>query len=356
MAQALLPANVTDQVSELHGSTYGRAGLVGVDIIARNGLEFAWSCSAMDKTTDASPDRRPTRPVEIVKSAARDFRDDRVVVLAASLAFYTSLSLAPLLVLMLWFLSMLTPGAEAHLIEQATSLMGGEAEKLVRSVLENAEDGINFRSIAGVISIVTLLFSATGVFAQLQFSLNRIWDVRARPGLGFLGWVRRRILTMAMVGALAFLVLVSLIASTALSTLGFSEDGGWVSRTLGIAASTVVFTLLFASVYRLLPDVVMRWRDVLGGAAITAVLFSAGKLLIGVYLARKGLGNTYGAAGSVIVVLSWVYFSSIVVFAGAELTQSWLKSIGRTIKPNRWAVIDEARGDATPAAPSTVQA
>ncbi|MCK5945282.1 MAG: YihY/virulence factor BrkB family protein, partial [Planctomycetes bacterium] len=183
-----------------------------------------------------------------------------------------------------------------------------------------------------------LLFAASGVFTQLQMALNRIWGVTAKPGGGFRQWLRKRFLSLGLVGVLAFLAAVSLTADTVISALGLGADEEVMAQVINAGVSTVVFTLLFAAVFKLLPDVVMRWTDVFGGAFVTAVLFALSKYAIGYYLAQKGLGTTYGAAGSAVVVLAWVYFSGAVLFIGAEITQAWLKTSGRQLEPNAHAV------------------
>ena len=276
--------------------------------------------------------------VEVFKRAAKDFVQDRVLTYAAALAFYSALSLPPILVVLLWVLGAMGNGAEQHLRMEASRLIGPAGRDLVDSVLRNSGERVRLDGVAGVLSSLALAFSATGVFAQLQTALNRVWEVRARPGSGVGAWVRKRLLSFGLLGVVAFLMLVSLAASTLVSMAGLSGSGSLPAGAVNWVADIALFTVLFAAVFRLLPDVRIQWRDVWAGAAVTAVLFAAGKWAIGAYLAHRGLGSAYGAAGSAIVALAWVYFSAAIVFFGAELTQAWVRVSGRRLEPDRHAV------------------
>lgn len=277
------------------------------------------------------------KALAVLRKAALDVKDDKVLTFAAALAFYTALSLPPLLVLLAWALGALDSDAEQFLQRQATALAGREAGSLVDSVLGSTDRKVSLGGPSGWLGLGALLLAASGVFTQLQAALNRVWEVEAAPGGGVQAWLRKRLTSFGLVGVLAFLMAVSLIASTALSGLGIDDGSGWLARTMDTVASLVVFTLLFTMVFKFLPDVVIRWRDVLGGAMVTAILFSGGRAIVGAYLARKGLSTDYGAAGSAVVVLAWVYFSGIILLVGAEITQAWLALSGRAIEPNEYA-------------------
>lgn len=271
--------------------------------------------------------------IRLLWTAVRNAVADDVMTLAAALAFYTSLSLAPLVVLLLWALSFLSPSAADELIRQVDMLIGPDGAKVVATIIENDRGGVNLGGVSGSIGLVTLLFAASAVFGQLQMSLNLIWGMQVKRGHRVWGWVRKRLLSLAMFGAVAFLSLVSLAASTGVAFLsaqiGRDDPLPWVS----LALSFLVFVLLFAVVFQLLPDARIAWRDVWVGAVATALLFNVGKHAIGLYLAHRGLGSSYGAAGSVVALLAWVYFSSIIVLFGAEITQAWARSRGRHIRP-----------------------
>jgi len=266
-----------------------------------------------------------TRGGGTIWQAIRNAEADRILRMAAALAFYTALALAPLLVVMLWCLSWLGTRSEIDLVHEVTNLIGAEGGRFVESIIENAKKDYD-RGWASVVSIAALVFSATGVFSELQDSLSLIWRAPVKPTHGVVRWIRKRLLSFAMVGALAFLMLVSLVASTAVSVLEkwFGEASAW--RFLSEGVSFAVFVALFATMFRLLPDIRIAWKDVFGGALVTAAMFAFGKFLIGLYLAHGSLGNAYGAAGSMLIILAWVYYSSIIVFFGAELSQAWAAS------------------------------
>ena len=287
----------------------------------------------------------------LVRDAARDFGRDEAMTLAASLAFYMALSFAPLTLLLIRLGSLLGPRAEEELVRQVVELLGQEAGGVVETIIENAHAHPNEGALAGVLGIGVLIFSATSVFAQLQTALNHVWDVRAKPGNGVWSWLRKRLLSAGMLGVVGLLLLVSLTLSTMLSLLASTAadrlpgaDALWM--VLNMVVSLALFAAVFAAIFRFLPDARIAWRDVVFGAVVTAVLFSIGKLLIGVYLGRQAVGSAYGAAGSLLVLLVWVYYSAMLVFFGAELTQSFAARRGRSILPDRHAVresLDRAR-------------
>jgi len=279
--------------------------------------------------------RFPANLWKIVKRAAGDFSEDDAVTQAAAVAFYTALSFAPLMVITLTVAGFLGDDAQAKVVDQVRGVIGPSAAGAVDMVIENAEERPSLGSLAGIIGVVTLLISATGVFAQLQSALNTIWDVKAKPGRGVWNWVRKRILTFGLLLVILFLLLVSLGISAGLSLIISGE--GWVWQVVNVVVSFAVFTLLFAVMFKVLPDVSIDWKDVWLGAAATALLFVLGKFAIGLYLGNSGLGPAYGAAGSLIVFLIWVYYSSIILFFGAELTQAYAMETGSRFVPEEHA-------------------
>jgi translocation and assembly module TamA len=245
---------------------------------------------------------------------------------SAALAFYTLFSLAPVLVVVIAVAGAVF-GEEAvrgQIVAEFSGLMGRDAASLIQNVIRSAARPASGR-IAAVLGIFTLLFGASGVFAQLQEALNRVWDVAPRPGAVFTTLLRKRLLSFSLVLGIGFLLMVSLVLSAALSALGSYLERFAVPAAafeiINFAASFLGVTLLFGLIYRLLPDVHLAWRDVGTGAVLTALLFVLGKTLIGLYLGRTGLASAYGAAGSLVVVLLWVYYSALVFFLGAELTR-----------------------------------
>ena len=281
-----------------------------------------------------------------IKAASVDFLDDNAMTWAAAIAFYAALSFGPLLVLLLWASGLLGADAQNALVGQFQQLIGPEAAPALREILANAESS-PARGWAAIISIGVLLFSASGVFAQLQAALNAVFDVKAKPAASTTGsawaYLRRRLLSMGMIASLLFILVVSLIASTVIqgasSAIGLDSEGGTVMATLtSLAVNLLVFTLLFGIMFKLLPDVKLTFKQTLGGAFITALLFAVGKFGIGIYLGNASVGSSYGAAGSLVVLLVWVYYSAIILMIGAELTQSFAFLSHHPVEPDDHAV------------------
>ncbi len=274
----------------------------------------------------------------IAKKSVSDFIDDNAMSLAAGVAFYTALSLAPLLLLMLSVTSLVGQDVQNNLVAELSRLMGPQVGDTIKGIIEAADDKPATGVLSSIISIVTLMVSATGVFAELQTSLNHIWDVETKPNQGIKPLVRARLLSLGLVIALGFLLLVSMVASAALSAFAnlLGRDAEAITilwRAADIALSLLLFTAMFSVMFKLLPDVVIRWRSVVGGALVTAVLFVIGKVVIGLYIGHSTVASSYGAAGSLIAMLVWVYYSAVIVFLGAEITQAWAERRGEAIEP-----------------------
>ena len=278
-----------------------------------------------------------------LKNAVTDFFGDRGFVWAAALAFYAALSFAPLVMLTLYATAQMGEGVQDQVVAQFGDLLGDAAGDTLDEVIANAEKKESSGLLATAISIGVLLFSASGVFGQLQAALNAIWEVEPKPGNSILAFLRSRLLSLGMIGSLLFLLLVSLAASTVLNAV---LDGFGLAMFANQAVTLVVYFGLFAVMYKLLPDVKLGWRDTLLGAAVTAVLFAIGKAAIGVYLGRAAVGSSYGAAGSLMALLVWVYYASVVVLFGAELTQSLFREFDKQIRPSDHAVKVPSEKDA----------
>lgn len=278
----------------------------------------------------------------VLIEAGRQLLADDGLMLAAGVAYYTSLSLAPLLMLLLWVGSLLGPGLQQQLVDQVVGLMGSESGEFVRALVEHLESEGSLANAAGALGLATLVLAATAVFASLQNALNRAWDVVASPRNGLWDWVRKRLLSLGLVAAIGFLLLVSLGVSAALSALG-GVARGWlpgaaaVWQVLNVALSYAVVTTLFAAVFKVLPDVHIAWRDTWIGALVTALLFTLGKHVIGLYLGHSSIGSAYGAAGSLVVLLVWVYYSGVLVLYGAEVTKVQAVRYGRGLVPEEHA-------------------
>jgi membrane protein len=263
--------------------------------------------------------------------------DDNALGLAAGVAFYAALSLAPLLLLTLSVTALLGPGLQIHLVAELTRLLGAQVGSAVQGLIAGAEASPTVGLFSSVVGVGTVLVSATGAFAELQSAMNRIWDVEPKPHQGLRLVLRVRLLSLGVVVSLGFLLVVSMTASAALSTfVGALDDGSgrsfWVIGELCL--SLLVFAAMFALMFKVLPDVTVQWRDVVAGALVTAALFVVGKVLIGLYIGHSALASSYGAAGSLVAILVWAYYSAVIVFLGAEITQVWAARRGAAIEPS----------------------
>ena len=269
---------------------------------------------------------------DLLKTTGSEWWADNAPRLGASLAFYTMLSIAPLLVIVTTIAGLAygQEAAQGQLVNQMQDMAGPQGAEAVQSMLKHAyhpTTGI----IASVIGVVILLLGAAGVFVELQSSLDIIWGVTAEAPSGVWGFLRARLLSFLMILVIGFLLLVSLVVSAGLAALGSFLGGADPSlffQILNFVISIGVMTLLFALIFKLLPDAQVAWKDVWVGAAITAVLFTVGKFLIGLYLGNSSIGSTYGAAGSLAVFLVWVYYSAQILFFGAEFTQVYTNRFG----------------------------
>ncbi|MGE5486380.1 MAG: YihY/virulence factor BrkB family protein [bacterium] len=286
-----------------------------------------------------------------IKRAFSEFIDDDCPMMAAAIAYYTVLSLPALLVIILTIAGYAISEQEAEraIQQQAGSYIGGGSSGAIATMMRTASERGSAGALGTIISALVLLIGATTAFAQLQTALNRAWEVAPdEQHQGVWGMLRKRLLSFALIIAIAFLLLVSVAFSTTLSAAGgvaeaiFGEASGWALWLLSTAGSFVVLTLLFGVIYKVLPDAELHWRDVLAGAAMTSALFVLGNTLLGLYLGRTDPGSGYGAAGSVVLILLWVYYASMIVLFGAEVTQVYMNARGRQIQPRPGAVRTEA--------------
>ena len=303
-----------------------------------------------------------TNPADLwgmLKEAGNSFIEDMAPRLGAALAYYTIISLAPLLVIVLAVAGLLfgEKAAEGRVKDEIGGLVGEEGGKAIEQMVANA-DKPKTGTFATVAGVVMLLFGASALFGQLQDALNTIWGVQPKPGRGVMGILRDRFLSFTMVLGTSFLLLMSLVVSTALAALGgVFSDWGWgvIGPILNGVISLVVVTVLFAMIYRFVPDAKIVWRDVWFGAGITAVLFTLGKFLIGLYLGKAGMASAYGAAGSLAVLLIWLYYSAQIFLFGAELTKSYANKFGSRIVPKDYAMPITAEARAEQGMPTAAQ-
>ncbi len=282
--------------------------------------------------------------VKVLKETAGGWDEDNVNRLAASLAYYTLLSIAPLIILTVAVagLAFGQDAAREHIGGELASVVGGGADTAVKAIAKNAQSpGSGVFSV--IVGVVVLLFGASGVFGELQSALNTVWEVAPKPGRGIWGLVKDRFFSFTLVIGVAFLLLVSLVVSAALTWAGqvFSSTlpgGAAVWHVLNFLISLAVVTALFAVMFKAVPDAKIRWRDVWVGAGVTALLFTLGKLLLGLYLGSAGVSSAYGAAGSIVALVIWVYYSSQVLLIGAEFTEVYARLFGSKIVPDEKAV------------------
>ncbi len=278
---------------------------------------------------------------DIVKEAGSESLADRVPRLGAALAFYTTFALAPLLVIVVAIAGLVfgRKAAEGRLLEEMRSLVGKEGGDALQALVAAAgQHGAGI--VASIVGGVVLLFGAVGLFGQLQDALNTIWEVEPKPGRAVWDIVRSRFLSFSLVLGSAFLLLVSLAVSAAMSAMSGMFDGvqsSVISHTIQWLVSFGVITGLFAMIYRLLPDAEIAWRDVWFGAAVTSVLFTVGKSLIGLYLGQTATTSVYGAAASFVVLLLWNYYTAQIFLFGAELTKAYAIRCGSGIVPAPFA-------------------
>lgn len=287
----------------------------------------------------------------IVKTTAKDWSDDDASSLAAALAYYALLSLAPLLVISIgvagWFLG--PEAAKGRVAGELGGIVGGQAAEGIQSVVASANAPAR-GVISTVVGIVTLFVGASGVFGQLQSSLNAIWEVKPKPNRGLFGQLKDRFFSFTMVLGVAFLLLVSLVLSSLLSSVGTvladTLPGGAVLwQVVNFALSFALISGLFALIFKVIPDAKVEWRDVWLGAVVTALLFTIGKQLLGLYLGKAAVGSSYGAAGSIVALVVWVYYAAQILFVGAEFTQVQARQRGAAIEPSENAErVEDASG------------
>jgi membrane protein len=287
---------------------------------------------------------------QVLRGAFKEWKEDEAGELAAALSYYMAVSIAPLLIFVLLLLGFVVGEGNAadQLVAQLQAVFGQQGSEFIQTIIDNAKQP-TAGSIAGIISLLTLIWGSTNVFAHLQKSLNNVWDVKPKPSSGVMDTIRRRLLSLTLVLGVGFLLAVSLILTSVLTVVTNNITSGLPGTDLlwqivEFLSSVAVLTLLFAAIFKVLPDVEIKWRDVWLGAVTTSVLFTLGKFALGIYFGSAGIGSTYGAAGSVIAFLLWVYYSALILFFGAEITQVYARQYGAGIQPSAHAVYQESAG------------
>ncbi len=296
--------------------------------------------------------RTGNRVIKLLKATFDDWMEDNALRLSAALAYYSIFSIAPLLVIAI-SVAGLVLGEEAvrgELSQQLQSYIGAQAAEGVQSMVKSASKPSDGWLGAGI-GFATLLLGAAAIFGQLKDALNTIWEVKAKGGADVWGFLRARLLNFGMVLVIGFLLLISLLLTTALAAMdGYLEQLIGVPPIVGVLAGLVisfgVVTVLFAFIFKVLPDAQIEWRHVWIGAAVTALLFELGKFGLGYYLGRASTASSFGAAGSMVLLLLWVYYTSCILLFGAEFTQVYARDNGHDIKPSPGAVMVTAEARA----------
>lgn len=280
---------------------------------------------------------------KLLVQSAKDFANDNAMKFSASLSYYTAFSIAPILIIIIGVAGIFF-GKEAiqgEIYRQFSGLIGSGAADMLQTGISNMQiTGKGW--LATITGVFTLLLGATGVFAELQDSLNKIWSLKAKPSKGILRYLTNRIISFSMVITLGFLLMVSLLINTVMALVSerffnIYDEWAWVMQALNILSIALIVTFLFAFMFKFLPDAKIKWKHVLVGAFFTAALFLAGKFAIGYYLSTSAVATSFGAAGSLAILLAWVYYSSAILFFGAEFTKNYSILMGHVIKPDEYA-------------------
>jgi membrane protein len=297
--------------------------------------------------------------VDLFKLTTQEWLQDKAPQLGAALAYYTVFSLAPLILVLLAIVGVIfrddPAGAWSKVTEQMSYFLDKSALEVVRNIAQKASEP-GKSTLATIIGITLALFGASGVFGQLQDALNTIWGVKAKPGLGLWGFLRTRFLSFAMVAGVCFLLMVSLAIEALLK--GFSHyiqtaipGGLTIAVSVYLIFDFAVITTLFAMIFKILPDVKTKWRDMWIGAAMTSLFFLIGKWALGLYLGSGTAASAYGAASSLVTLLLWIYYSSQILLFGAEFTQVYASKFGSPIEPDKHAVRIEQKEVELPHSP-----
>jgi membrane protein len=276
----------------------------------------------------------------LIKNTVAEWQEDNALRLGAALSYYTAFSLAPLLLIVISVagLALGNDVARSKILDEMRALIGTQGSGAIETMLENASKPAA-SIVSSIIGFISLILGATGVVGELHDAMNTVWEVEAKPAGGVLGYIRQRVFSFAMVIGIGFLLLVSLVISAGVAAVGHMWGGGTgiLYQSINFLLSLAVTCALFALMFRFLPDVRIRWRNAWVGGILTAILFTIGKTLTGIYLGRSAIASTFGAAGSFAVVLVWVYYSSQIVFFGAEFTQVYAEYRGENILPDEKA-------------------
>jgi membrane protein len=294
----------------------------------------------------------------ILKESFTGFSDDKVTKLSGSLAYYTVFSMGPLLVMIISLCGLFLgrEAVEGQIYATLQGFVGKDTAAQLEEIIKNAAIS-NKSQIAAIIGGITLLIGATTVFAEIQDSINDIWGLKPKPKRGWVKMLKNRFLSFSVIISLGFILLVSLAVSGLIEGLSNRLAAAYPDVTVivfyifNLLLTLAVTTFIFAVIFKVLPDAEIRWRDVVTGAIVTALLFMIGKFAIGLYVSQSNVGSTYGTAGSLVILLVWVYYSSIILYYGAEFTKAYAMQFGAPIHPSKYAVtmqqVEVETGNAT---------
>ena len=284
-----------------------------------------------------------------LKQSGSDFGTYNILKLSAALAYYTIFALAPMLIVLISVVSFFygKEAAQGEVYGQIKSFVGNDAAETIQQIISKASLSPSF-TFASIVGIVALIFSATGVFAEIQSSINLIWNLKIKPKKsGILKMLKIRLISFSLIISLGFIALVSLLINYVVDAISERLSSllpdSWfnIGYVINFAITLLAISLLFSIIFKFLPDAKIEWKDVGVGAVTTAILFMVGKFAIGLYLNKGKPGTAFGAAGSMIVILLWVYYSAIILYFGAAFTKNYAQAIGRQIYPNDYAVFTE---------------
>ena len=283
--------------------------------------------------------------LSLFKNAGIGFVDDNAFKLSASLSYYTIFALCPLLIIIISLTGIFfgRDAVQGKIYWQLNGLVGNEAALQIQNIISNIQNS-QATTLGAAIGTTILVIGATGVFTEMQDSINYIWSVKAKPKKGWLKFLINRLLSFSLIVGMGFVLLVSLVVSALLKILSgklehfFSSYTVYLFYMINWCITLVVIAVLFAVIFKILPDAIISWRDAIIGSAVTAALFLLGKFLIGYYLGKSNLDVTYGTAASIIIILSWVYYNALILYFGAEFTKMYALHAGAGIRPKETAV------------------
>jgi membrane protein len=282
---------------------------------------------------------------QLLKDAGTGFRKHKVLKLSASLAFYTIFSIGPTLLVSIFFADLFwgRQAIEGIIYKQINGLVGKETALQIQSIIQDAS--VSGNSFTAIIGFVTLIIAATTVFTEMQDSINMIWNLKVKAGSGWLRMLKNRLLSFSVTASLGFLLLVSLLINTLMEGFMnnlqqiFPHSAIVIIYVVNLMITLIVVAFLFGIVFKVLPDAVISWKDIIAGSLFTAVLFMMGKFCITLYLNNSNISKSYGSAGSLVILLLWVYYSSVILYFGAEFTKAYALKYGSIITPKEYAVI-----------------